>query len=290
VEELLNRGYHVVGFDVGTSLGSPKAAELYEQFQDHVVDEFSLAPKARMLAISNGGLITYGYAFRNPDKVDRIAAIYPAVDFLSWPQLHLVVGASSIAPKGLAYDLTPSQMLAQIQQYNPIDNLAPLAYAGIPLRHIHGDADTIVPIGPNSQVAVARYLALGGDIELEIFPGRGHGGTEFFEDQDTVDFLTASSAPVLPGDFNADEVVDALDYVTWRNHVGTYYHLERNGDESGASAGIVDEADYLLWRSSFGSFGAGASNLAVPEPQLSALVAGVCISLQLAFRFPRIRI
>jgi pimeloyl-ACP methyl ester carboxylesterase len=279
VDDLLERGYHVVGFDVGTSLGSPKAADLYAEFQDHIVDTYDLSPKARMLAISNGGLITYGYAFRHPEKVDRIAAIYPAVDFRSWPQLHLVVGPSAIAPQGLAYELTTSQMLSQIKQYNPIDNLAPLAYAGIPIRHIHGDADTIVPIGPNSNVAVSRYLALGGDIELEVFPGSGHGGTQFFADDDTINFLTASSAPTLAGDFNADGVVDAADYVVWRDHLGTYYHLERNGDETGSSAGIVDQADYAIWKQNFGDHGAGAANVPVPEPDAFLLLTGICVTL-----------
>jgi pimeloyl-ACP methyl ester carboxylesterase len=284
VDDLLERGYHVVGFDVGTSLGSPKAAELYEQFQDHVVDTFQLAPKARMLAVSNGGLITYGYAFRHPDKVDRIAAIYPAVDFRSWPQLHLVVGPSSIAPQGLAYELTTSQMLSQIKQYNPIDNLAPLAYAGIPIRHIHGDADTTVPIGPNSQVAVSRYTGLGGEIELQVFPGAGHGGTAFFEDDGTLEFLTASSAPTLAGDFNVDGVVDAVDYVVWRDHAGTYYHLGHNGDETGSSSGVVDVADYGLWKRNFGNRIAAVTNLAVPEPGAYVSACTLFAILSLAHR------
>ncbi|MEZ5434198.1 MAG: hypothetical protein R3F31_24145 [Verrucomicrobiales bacterium] len=28
---------------------------------------------------------------------------------------------------------------------NPVDNLAPLAKAGVPLLHVYGDADTVVP-------------------------------------------------------------------------------------------------------------------------------------------------
>ena len=34
----------------------------------------------------NGGLITYGYAFRYPKQIDRIFAVYPALDFRSWPK------------------------------------------------------------------------------------------------------------------------------------------------------------------------------------------------------------
>ena len=189
VEELLDAGFHVVGFDVATSLGSPRAAELFAEFQEHIVDEYDLAPKARMLAVSNGGLITYGYAFRNPERIDRILGIYPALDFRSWPRLHLVVGLAAIAPQGLAFELTSAELQEQIEQFNPIDNLKPLADAGIPLLHLHGDADELVPLEVNSQVAAERYRKLGGRFELKVLHGKGHGGTEYFTDADALKFL-----------------------------------------------------------------------------------------------------
>lgn len=190
VEELLKQGIHIVGFDVGTSLGSPKSAALFARFHDHVTQEYKLAPKARMLAVSNGGLITYGYAFRHPELVDRILAIYPALDFRSWPQFGLVVGSGAITPKGLAYDLTSEEMANRIEEFNPIDNLRPLAEVRIPLFHLHGDADELVPLDPNSKVTVSRYRKMGGDIRLKVLKGGGHGGTQFFTDQEALEFLT----------------------------------------------------------------------------------------------------
>lgn len=191
VEELLDAGFHVAGFDVGTSLGSPKAAELCHQFHEHVVQVYDLQPKVRMMAVSNGGLIAYGYASRYPQEVDRIFAIYPAMDFRSWPGFERVVGAGAITPRGLSYELTPELMTEKIQQFNPIDNLEPLAQANIPLLHIHGDADTLVPLNPNSTMTVDRYRALGGTIELKVMPGSVHGGTEFFTDRRAMEFLLA---------------------------------------------------------------------------------------------------
>ena len=191
VEELLDAGFHVAGFDVGTSLGSPKSAELFHQFHEHVVKVYNLQPKARMVAVSNGGLITYGYAFRYPQEVDRIFAIYPAMDFRSWPGFERVVGSGAITPRGLSYGLTPELMTERIQQFNPIDNLEPLAQANIPLLHIHGDADILVPLNPNSTITVDRYRALGGSIELKVMTGSVHGGTEFFTDRRAIEFLLA---------------------------------------------------------------------------------------------------
>lgn len=267
VQSLLDQGYHVAGFDVGVSLGSPVGAELFEQFHDHVVDEYGLNPKARMLAVSNGGLIAYGYAFRNPENVDRIAGIYPALDFTSWPGINLVAGPSAMTPVGVAYDLTLSELLAQIEQYNPINNLQPLAASSIPLWHIHGDADPVVPITPNSLAAVERYDQLGGDIELMIVPGGVHGGTGFFTSVELIDFLTAPSVARQAGDYDRDGAVTTADYVVWRKHLGSSFHLFGNGDGMGLSSGLVDQADYLLWNRSFGHSIVGISAaLEVPEP------------------------
>ena len=191
VERLLEAGFHVAGFDVGTSLGSPEAARLFHQFHGHVVKEYDLHPKSRMMAVSNGGLITYGYAFRYPQEIDRIFAIYPAMDFRSWPAFEHVVGPGAITPKGLSYGLTPEQMTKMIGEFNPIDNLEPLARAHIPLLHIHGDADKLVPLNPNSTTTVERYREMGGAIELKVMAGSVHGGTEFFTDQTALDFLLA---------------------------------------------------------------------------------------------------
>jgi hypothetical protein len=82
--------------------------------------------------------------------------------------------------------------------------------------------------------------------------------------------------PGLVGDFNGDEIVDAADYTTWRDHLGGAHNLNGNGDETGGSAGIVDQADYNLWKSSFGNVGSGlggAATAAVPEPTTCWLFA-----------------
>jgi hypothetical protein len=87
--------------------------------------------------------------------------------------------------------------------------------------------------------------------------------------------------PVIPGDFNVNGVVDAIDYIVWRNGLGTVY----------------TQNDYDVWRAHFGqtvsSSGAGA-NAAVPEPttvMLFIVAAGLGLgrgrTVQL---FPSVRI
>ncbi len=82
-------------------------------------------------------------------------------DFRTWPPPSLATVLS--APEaGLAYNLTLEQLTARQAEFNPIDNLAPLAKAGVKILHIHGDKDDLVPMAANSTELAKRYKALGG--------------------------------------------------------------------------------------------------------------------------------
>jgi pimeloyl-ACP methyl ester carboxylesterase len=127
-----------------------------------------------MEGMSRGGLYVYSWAHQNPDKVAAIYADAPVCDIKSLLALHngqpdparwkMVVGAFGFhdVNEALAY------------RGSPIDNLAPLAKAGVPLLHVVGDADTVVPVEENTRVLEQRYKALGGSIQVIVKPGVGH--------------------------------------------------------------------------------------------------------------------
>jgi hypothetical protein len=77
------------------------------------------------------------------------------------------------------------------------------------------------------------------------------------------------------GDYNDNGVVDAADYVLWRNGGP----LENEGD----MPGTVNEADYTFWRSRFGltsGSGAALSAANVPEPTSTVIaLMGIAICL-----------
>jgi hypothetical protein len=87
--------------------------------------------------------------------------------------------------------------------------------------------------------------------------------------------ITAADA-----DYNDDGVVDAADYVVWRDLSGSSgVGLAADGDGNGT----VDQADYDIWRSNYGrSVGTGSaasSNVLVPEPTtMLMLIAGVAMA------------
>jgi pimeloyl-ACP methyl ester carboxylesterase len=189
VEQFLAKGFHVAGIDVGTSCGSPASAKVNQAFYERLTSEFSLNRKARLIGQSNGGLIAYAWAFRHPDSVNRIFGIYPATDFRTWPGLEKAI---TFPPAGLGYNLTLPELTRRAAEFNPIDNLAPLAKAGVKILHIHGDRDTVVPAGPNSEIFVERYNGLGGQARLITVPGVGHQAVKvFYECQAAADFLLA---------------------------------------------------------------------------------------------------
>lgn len=83
------------------------------------------------------------------------------------------------------------------------------------------------------------------------------------------------------GDFNLDGIVDAADYVVWRNSVGQVgVDLLADADGNGA----VDGADYIIWKADYGQtqfLASAALSLAsvgavVPEP--ATLVLGLAMT------------
>jgi hypothetical protein len=66
--------------------------------------------------------------------------------------------------------------------------------------------------------------------------------------------LNASTGTAATGDYNSDGTVNAADYTTWRDHLGTSFALP-NRDP--ANTGNVSAADYTSWKSHFGQTGGG---------------------------------
>jgi pimeloyl-ACP methyl ester carboxylesterase len=74
-------------------------------------------------------------------------------------------------------------------QFNPVDNLAPLAKADVPLLHVVGDADDVVPLAENTAVVERRYKQLGGQITVIVKKGVGHHPHSLKDPAPIVDFV-----------------------------------------------------------------------------------------------------
>jgi glucose/arabinose dehydrogenase len=92
-------------------------------------------------------------------------------------------------------------------------------------------------------------------------------------------YLVTNSLP-LSGDYNKDRVVDAADYVVWRNTLDEFgYHLPADGNGDGK----VDTADFAVWQANFGrTWSAGGGSIdslaAVPEPGTTRLACAGAVA------------
>jgi pimeloyl-ACP methyl ester carboxylesterase len=189
-ERFTAAGIAIAGIDVGESYGSPDGRVLFSAFHADLTKNRHFASKAVLLGRSRGGLMTMAWAVENPDKVAGFAGIYPVCNPVSYPGLEKACSA---------YHLTRDELAAHLAEHNPLDRLAALAKARVPLFAIHGDVDTVVPLEANSGEMRRRYEALGGTMQLIIPPGQGHNMWDgFFQCKELTAFVIYHSAPPKP--------------------------------------------------------------------------------------------
>lgn len=192
---LLKEGFHVVYLKVPDMLGSPKAVGHWNDCYAEMTTRYGLAPKAALVGLSRGGLYCYNWAIANPDKVACIYADAPVCDFKSWPG-GKGKGPGSPRDWKLVLDQWGFRDDAEAVAYkgNPVDNLKPLAEAKVPLLHVFGDADEVVPWEENTGLVAERYKAFGGSIELIRKPGVKHHPHGLEDSTPIVEFIRKHSA------------------------------------------------------------------------------------------------
>ncbi len=181
-EQFLAAGIAIAGIDVGESYGSPRGRRLFSALHAALIRR-GYSKRPCLLARSRGGLMHYNWAAEHPTLVAGIAGIYPVCNLSSYPGLKTACGA---------YGLSETQLAARLAEHNPVDRLAPLARAKVPLFHTHGDEDTVVPFEANSALVARRYRKLGGPMTLRVLEGQGHNWWPgWFQCQELVDFVIA---------------------------------------------------------------------------------------------------
>ncbi len=182
-QKFLDAGIAVAGIDVGESYGSPEGRAIFTSFHRELVDNRRSSRRPCLLVRSRGGLMLYNWAVEHPESVGCIAGIYPVCDLLSYPGIDKASGA---------YGMTPEELTRSLARHNPVDRVEALAKAGVPVLHIHGDVDTVVPLESNSAELARRYRQFGGEMTLKVIKGQGHNmWMGWFQCQELVDFVIA---------------------------------------------------------------------------------------------------
>lgn len=192
---LVEKGFHAVYLKVPNMLGSPKAVKHWDELYKALTEKHGFAKKVALVGLSRGGLYCYNWAAANPDCVACVYGDAPVCDFKSWPggskRIRTNKGKGSdrdwkfvLSEYGFASDEE-----AFAYKKNPVDQLEPLAKAKVPLLHVYGDSDKVVPWDENTGVMVKRYKKLGGRINVIIKKGIGHHPHGLKDSSPIVDFI-----------------------------------------------------------------------------------------------------
>jgi sialidase-1 len=166
--ELVHDGYHIGYIEILDMLGSDSALGLVDQFYAQVRAQWGLAEKMAVEPCSRGGLPAYRYAARHPERVACIYGDVPVMDFKSWPFKR--PEKSTEWPKIMKSYGFKDDAEALAYQGNPIDQLAPIAKAKIPIRHVICLNDRVVPPEQNTLEAKRRLEKLGSSMEVVAVP------------------------------------------------------------------------------------------------------------------------
>jgi len=198
-EALLKRGWHVVYMACPNTFGNADTMDRWLKLYEELAGNHGFSRRPVLLGMSRGGLYVYSWAAAHPDKVGLIYGDAPVCDVKSWP-------GGKGKGKGSPHDwelfkklhgLSEEQALAW--RRNPIDILQPIARAHIPILHVAGDADDVVPYDENTLVLKKRYEDLGGHVELIVKPGVGHHPHSLADPEPIVQYILKNRLPDSPG-------------------------------------------------------------------------------------------
>lgn len=112
---------------------------------------------------------------------------------------------------------------------------------------------------------------------------RGSQSAAFESDATGFRLATTATPAAVAGDYNGNGVVDAADYVVWRDHLGTSFQL--TNEVAGMTPGTVTNEDYTAWRARFGNIsgaGVGSGVSAAPVPEPTAMVFAILAAVTAA--------
>jgi pimeloyl-ACP methyl ester carboxylesterase len=151
-QALLAKGFHIVTGPVGGSFVLKDFDTVYEYLTGQ-----GFSKKPAMEGAGGAAGEVYAWAIENPDKVSCVYAENP-------------------------------RMYSFVAKTQPLDNLAPLAKANVPLLHVCGSLDPWFK--DNTLEVERRYKKLGGKIEVIVKEGEGHYPLAPEDSTPVVDFIT----------------------------------------------------------------------------------------------------
>lgn len=160
VHDLLRRGWHHATIDLFDTRMDESGLKAAARFQEFLVKELGLAPKADLVGISWGGFFSVRYVAANPQNVRRLYLDVPLLSFDGFK------AASSEKGIGTWFRTRPADGVWRGDPRMPVNMAGAVAKAGIPILLFYGGSDTVVPPAENCLRFVKAFRAAKGEIEV----------------------------------------------------------------------------------------------------------------------------
>ncbi len=226
---LLGKGFHLVYTDVADLYGNPEAVEHWNKFYHYMVSEFHFSPKVVLEGMSRGGLIVYNWATENPEKVACIYADNPVCNINSWPGGK---GSSDGSPDDWKKCLEAwqiNEISAAGLQNQPVHHAAKLAKAGIPVLHVIGTEDKVVPPAENNDLMVKSFRMNEGNIKVIAKEGLDHHPHSLQDPRPIVDFILENTLHELKDPLAPEEALRKINERGSLQNSYNRFQLEKNG-------------------------------------------------------------
>ncbi len=186
---MLERGFHIVYYDVAGLFGAPAAIKRWNRYYTWM-QQAGLHKKAVLEGMSRGGLIIYNWAVVNPGKVLCLYGDAPVLDIKSWPggKGHGKGSPNDWKQCMQVYGFTTEEEALKAK-VSPMDHAPEIATLGFPMLHIVGDADSVVPVDENTGPFEKLIKKNGGKITVIHKPGTGHHPHSLPDPEPIVNFV-----------------------------------------------------------------------------------------------------
>lgn len=151
---LLEQGFHIITGPIPTDADGPSLQQWNAVYKHLTANGFSRKPVLE--GVGGGAGEAYAWAIANPDSVSCVYAENP-------------------------------RLRSRMTKAQPLDNLAPLAKAGVPVLHVCGSLDPW--LGSQTRALEKKYQDLGGKVTVIVKDGEGHHPTAPKDVKPVVEFI-----------------------------------------------------------------------------------------------------
>ena len=178
---MLEKGYHILYFNVTNEWGRPSALSAGKKFYDFAVGH-GLMDRVILEGLSRGGYYSLCWAQHYPEHVAALLLDNPLVDLRELKKND--EWFSDVVSKWREDSIENPEVF-----HNAVNNLTPIVKNRIPILLLSGGSDTIVPYERNGKIIKDTYRRWGVPMKSIVRPHSGHHPHSMSQPEPAVKYL-----------------------------------------------------------------------------------------------------